>query len=583
MALKSFFRFVACFCGLYFSATSFVSAIPIVTIKGSKFFTTDGEQFYIKGITYQASTFDGNALTKSAQCEIDAQLIKELGANVIRVYSVDPTLNHDACMSSFEKRGIYLLLDMPTPFASISRNEPKWTTELRNLYAQVIDGFSKYDNLLGFFAGNEVVNDESNTGAAAYVRAVIADMKAYQNLQGHRKVPIGYSAANNANLRKLQQDYFNCGNEKSAADFFSSNVYSWCGTSDFVKSGYETLYREADGYSMPIFLSETGCLSNSSTLNSPFRDFADQRVLLGRDMNDRYSGNIMYEWSLGDNGYGIVSYSQASATGTPRKLGDYSRLKDMWATLTPAGVKSSHYDPTLTRRACPTSAKSWLVDPRATLPTVGLDGFATPTAPRYTSTQIRSTASESATSNTGGGQNEPAGVNSRSSETPAASSTDSKSGLSSAVIAGIVLGVLIGIGLILGVVLLFIHRRKRGKQESLAPGDDLHDPFSDKMPVAASDIPSGCYAELPNPTMQTNELAGQERSAELPVRSTTGGESISLASQAPEQSPDAQIPVPVEDSPYVQAQRKTEMQWLEEEENKLRQRRELLMKQTGRA
>ena len=38
----------------------------------------------------------------------------ELGANTIRVYHVDPTGNHDACMTAFADKGIYLFLDLDT-------------------------------------------------------------------------------------------------------------------------------------------------------------------------------------------------------------------------------------------------------------------------------------------------------------------------------------------------------------------------------------------------------------------------------------------------------------------------------------
>lgn len=62
-----------------------------------------------------------NGLTDSEQCKIDAQLIGELGANVIRVYSVDPTLNHDDCMKAFADKGIYVIVDMSTPTYSINR------------------------------------------------------------------------------------------------------------------------------------------------------------------------------------------------------------------------------------------------------------------------------------------------------------------------------------------------------------------------------------------------------------------------------------------------------------------------------
>lgn len=45
---------------------------------------------------------------------MDASLMKELGANTIRVYHVDATANHDDCMSAFADAGIYLFVDLET-------------------------------------------------------------------------------------------------------------------------------------------------------------------------------------------------------------------------------------------------------------------------------------------------------------------------------------------------------------------------------------------------------------------------------------------------------------------------------------
>ena len=38
----------------------------------------------------------------------------DLGANTIRVYHVDPTADHDGCMSAFADVGIYLFVDLDT-------------------------------------------------------------------------------------------------------------------------------------------------------------------------------------------------------------------------------------------------------------------------------------------------------------------------------------------------------------------------------------------------------------------------------------------------------------------------------------
>lgn len=40
--------------------------------------------------------------------------MKELGANSIRVYHVDASSDHSACMTIFADAGIYLLVDLDT-------------------------------------------------------------------------------------------------------------------------------------------------------------------------------------------------------------------------------------------------------------------------------------------------------------------------------------------------------------------------------------------------------------------------------------------------------------------------------------
>ncbi len=42
-------------------------------------------------------------------CKRDLPFLTQLGVNTIRVYSVDSTLNHDACMSALSAAGIYTM------------------------------------------------------------------------------------------------------------------------------------------------------------------------------------------------------------------------------------------------------------------------------------------------------------------------------------------------------------------------------------------------------------------------------------------------------------------------------------------
>jgi 1,3-beta-glucanosyltransferase GAS1 len=60
-------------------------------------------------------------LVDEDQCKLDAALMQELGANTIRVYHVDPSEDHDGCMTAFADAGIYLFVDLETFDTSISQ------------------------------------------------------------------------------------------------------------------------------------------------------------------------------------------------------------------------------------------------------------------------------------------------------------------------------------------------------------------------------------------------------------------------------------------------------------------------------
>ena len=62
---------------------------------------------------------------------------------------------------------------------SIDRASPSWSTNLLDLYIGTIDAFAKYDNVLAYNVGNEVVVSANGTDVAAYVKAAARDVKAY--------------------------------------------------------------------------------------------------------------------------------------------------------------------------------------------------------------------------------------------------------------------------------------------------------------------------------------------------------------------------------------------------------------------
>lgn len=375
---------LAIFCLL--GLVSNVLAIPKISAVGSKFFTSDGKQFYIKGVAYQLTYQD--PLVDTNQCQLDAALMKQLGANSIRVYHVDGGADHSGCMNAFADAGIYLWVDMDSFSTYITiDNQTSWTQQKFDSYKAIMDNFQQFDNTAGFFVGNEVLNVVANAPSAPYVLTAVADLKSYQNAKGYRKIPIGYSATDTTVLRPMLQNYLVCRkNESERVDFYSLNSYEWCGSqSSYTISGYNLLQRYADGYPAPIFLSEDGC----NTV--PPRTFDDQSAIFGPQMSGTWSGAIIYEWIQETNDYGLVNYGPFagkgvnegtsvvdgfSRQGTPTPISpDFSNLQAQWATLSPTGVALSAYASSasgLTQPACPTPTPTgWNIDPNAPLPTIG--------------------------------------------------------------------------------------------------------------------------------------------------------------------------------------------------------------------
>jgi len=70
-------------------------------------------------------------------------------------------------------------IDLALPLnGSIDRLSPSWGTNLLDQYIDTVDAFSKYDNVLAYNIGNEVVV-QTNTSVSPYVKAAARDTKAY--------------------------------------------------------------------------------------------------------------------------------------------------------------------------------------------------------------------------------------------------------------------------------------------------------------------------------------------------------------------------------------------------------------------
>lgn len=265
-------------------------------------------------------------------------------------------------MDQLAEAGIYLMADVNSPEYSINRDDPapSYNTEyLKSVFA-VVDEFAKYDHTMLFFSGNEVINDENSTDTAPYVKAVTRDIRQYLRARNHRTIPVGYSAADVSENRQQTADYFNCGDEEVRSDFFAFNDYSWCNT-DFLTAGWDQKVKNFTSYGIPIFLSEFGCITNGE------RTFGEIEALMHSNMTSVYSGGMMYEYTVEENKYGIVTVDgdEPEVSKSP-EFANLASAFSRWPA--PTGDGNPQHT-TTSSVACPTRNAMWEVDP-SSLPVI---------------------------------------------------------------------------------------------------------------------------------------------------------------------------------------------------------------------
>lgn len=343
--------------GSLLTAAAFIGlsqAIEPIEVKGNAFFA-GGSRFYMRGVDYQPGGSSNlyDPLSDPKTCERDIKYFKDLGLNTIRVYSIDNTADHDECMEKLADAGIYALVDVNIPHASISRADAKcsYNTMYLNEVFATVKAMAKYNNTLGFFAGNEVINDDKSTGAAPYVKAVVRDMKTFIKNRNLRAIPVGYSAADVEENRVQTAHYFNCGDDEMArVDMFGFNDYSWCGKSSFTQSGYDDKVKAFDNYSVPLFFSEFGCVKVTP------RPFTEVESIYSEKMSSVFSGGLVYEYSQEGNKYGLVKISSDNTSITTDQ--DYDNLKsELQKTKNPQGDGNYHSD--LKQSKCPPKGDNW--------------------------------------------------------------------------------------------------------------------------------------------------------------------------------------------------------------------------------
>ncbi|KAF8139839.1 carbohydrate-binding module family 43 protein/Glycoside hydrolase family 72 protein [Boletus edulis] len=344
-----------------------VQAIQTVSRAGRYLYTADGIRFYIKGVAYQeqgqAVAGSNNPflepityvdpLSNGTTCQRDLPYLQQLGVNTIRAYSVNSALNHDTCMQLFSNAGIYTIIDLSLPVnGSIDRSSPAWTTALLDQYVETIQIFSKYDNVLAFNVGNEVVTAVNETAAATFVKAAARDTKAYLNSIKSTAL-VGYASIDgDPSLVLPLAEYLSCDPSGSnsgatAIDLYGLNNYRWVGNSSY-QVAYAPIEALYSAYNVPAYFSEFGSPTN------PVTSWDEVGSLLSSQLSPVWSGGIAFSYfpatSAGGN-FGIVSISADGSTVTVNQ--NFNNLKTQYAQALPPNSPSQSAAGSTSYPACP--------------------------------------------------------------------------------------------------------------------------------------------------------------------------------------------------------------------------------------
>lgn len=68
----------------------------------------------------------------------------------------------------------------------------------------------------------------STAEVALYIKAAARDVRAFRDARGYRKIPVGYSNADESDINPFIQYYLSCGgNPNETVEFFAYNNYAW--------------------------------------------------------------------------------------------------------------------------------------------------------------------------------------------------------------------------------------------------------------------------------------------------------------------------------------------------------------------
>ncbi|KAF0720415.1 Aste57867_345 [Aphanomyces stellatus] len=386
--------------------TTLVDAINPIEIKGSRLFEVgSGKPFQVKGVDYYPRPNAGiNDVNNHDVFTDDYEdmwrpHIHEfiaLGVNSIRLYAVDPSKPHDKFMCALSAVGIYVVVDLAAACENCAITKEAYPAcyppQLKTRGQQIIAAFAKYNNVLGFSAGNEVNHAVSDMKTnAPCQKKFIRDMRVYIDscATNMRYIPVGVVLADSD--RDLNALYYSCRTNSTDslenAEWFGLNAYLQCDASaspSMISGGYRKLLNDFTSYKLPIpsLLTEYGCLNQGfPTVNgyAAQRTWLDAGWLLSPSFSDIFAGGLAFEFStenanskadapfpftgFGEQNYGLGYFDPVTCEGTAAAPCTYKRMPNFGnlatqynASKTSSLPLKSAYTPAITTfPTCPSS------------------------------------------------------------------------------------------------------------------------------------------------------------------------------------------------------------------------------------
>jgi GT2 family glycosyltransferase len=159
--------------------TSASHAAPRVSVDG-KFFRLGREKFYVCGVTYGpfAPNAVGQPWASAEQTARDFQLIRELGANVIRVYHLPARWLLDLA----QQHGLKVLIDVPWNKHLCFLDDAVERESARHAVRQAVIGCARHPAVFAFSLANEIPPDvvrwHGAQAVAEFIDQLAADAKA---------------------------------------------------------------------------------------------------------------------------------------------------------------------------------------------------------------------------------------------------------------------------------------------------------------------------------------------------------------------------------------------------------------------